>query len=84
MLGYLFEEIEVATNPESSMQVSPCTTASHAKISYILYAQQFFLPPLICHHSVNVNNCSKYCTSIADYNENLVIHYVFLIFLKYE
>ena len=34
---------------------------SHAKISHILYAQQFFLPPLICHHSINASNCSKYC-----------------------
>ena len=72
MFGYLFEEIEFAANAKSSMQVSSCTTAMQ-KLHTSYMHRSFFCDFLICHHSINTSNCSKYCNKIADYNENLAI-----------
>ena len=73
MFGYLFEEIEFTANAKSSMQVSPCTTAMQKFHTSYMHSS-FFCHLLICHHSINASNCSKYCNQIADYNENLAIH----------
>ena len=60
MFGYLFEEIEFTGNAKSSMQVSPCTAAMQKfHISYM--CSSFFYHLLICYHSINASNCSKYC-----------------------
>ena len=60
MFGYLFEEIEFTGNAKSSMQVSPCTAAMQKfHISYM--RSSFFYHLLICYHSINASNCSKYC-----------------------
>ena len=60
MFGYLFEEIEFTANAKSSMQVSPCTTAMQ-KFHTSYMRSSFFCHLLICHHSINASNCSKYC-----------------------
>ena len=59
MFGYLFEEIKFTANAKSLMQVFPCATAM--KIFHISYMHSsFFCHLLICYHSINVSNCSKY------------------------
>ena len=60
MFGYLFEEIEFTANAKSSMQVSPCTTAMQKFHTSYMHSS-FFCHLLICHHSINASNCSKYC-----------------------
>ena len=60
MFGYLFEEIEFTANAKSSMQVSPCTTVMQKFHTSYMHSS-FFCHLLICHHSINASNCSKYC-----------------------
>ena len=60
IFGYLFEEIEVTANAKGSMQVSPCTAAMQKFYTSYMHIS-FFYHLLICHHSVNTSNCSKYC-----------------------
>ena len=60
MFGYLFEEIEYIVNAKSSVQVSPCTTAMQKFHTSYMHSS-FFCHLLICHHSINASNCSKYC-----------------------
>ena len=44
MFGYLFKESEFTANAKTFNASLPMHN-SHAKISHVLYAQQFFLPP---------------------------------------
>ena len=60
MFGYLFKESEFTANVKSSMQVSPCTTAMQKFQTFHVHGS-FFCHLLICHHSINVSNFSKYC-----------------------
>ena len=60
MFGYLFKESEFTANAKSSMQVSPCTTAMQKFYTSYMHSS-FSCHLLICHHSINVSNCSKYC-----------------------
>ena len=60
IFGCLFEEIEFTENEKSSTQLSPCTTAIR-KINISFINSSFFCHLLICHHSINGSNCSKYC-----------------------
>ena len=60
MFGYLFKESEFTANAKRSMQVSPCTTAMQKFYTSYMHSS-FFCHLLICHHSINVSNCSKYC-----------------------
>ena len=60
MFDYLFEEIEFTANAESSMQVSPCTTAMQKFHTSYMHSS-ILCHLLICHHSINASNCSKYC-----------------------
>ena len=73
MFGYLFKESEFTANAESSMQVSPCTTAMQKFHTSYMHSS-FFCHLLICPTSINASNCSKYCNSITDYNEIIAIH----------
>ena len=57
---YLFKESEFTANAKSSMQVSPCTTAMQ-KFHLSYTHSSFSCHLLICHHSINASNCSKYC-----------------------
>ena len=60
IFGYLFEEIEFTENEKSSTQLSPCTTTMQ-KINISFIHSSFFCHLLICRHSINGSNCSKYC-----------------------
>ena len=60
MFGYLYEETEFTANAESSMQVPPCTAAMQKFHTSYMHSS-FFCLFLICHHSINASNCSKYC-----------------------
>ena len=59
MFSYLFKESEFTANAKSSMQVSPCTTAMQKFHTSYMHSS-FFCHLLICHHSINASNCSKY------------------------
>ena len=60
MFGYLFKESEFTANARSSMQVSPCTTAMQKFHTFYMHIS-ILCHLLICHHSINASNCSKYC-----------------------
>ena len=60
MFGYLFKESEFTANARSSMQVSPCTTAMQKFRTFYMHSG-ILCHLLICHHSINASNCSKYC-----------------------
>ena len=60
MFSFLFKESEFTANAKSSMQVSPCTTAMQKFHTSYMHSS-FFCHLLICHHSINARNCSKYC-----------------------
>ena len=60
MFSYLFKESEFTANAISSMQVSPRTTAMQKFHTSYMHSS-FFCHLLICHHSINASNCSKYC-----------------------
>ena len=60
IFSYLFKESEFTANAKSSMQVSPCTTAMQKFHTSYMHSS-FFCHLLICHHSINASNCSKYC-----------------------
>ena len=60
MFSYLFEEFECTANAKRSMPVSPCTTAMQ-KFHTSYMRRSFFCHLLMCHHSINVSNCSKCC-----------------------
>ena len=59
MFGYLFEEIEFTANAKSSIRVSPCTTGMQKFHTSYMHSS-FSCHLLICYHSINVSNCSKY------------------------
>ena len=63
MFGYLFKESEFTANAKSSMQMSPCTTAMQKYHTFYMHSS-FFCHLLICHHSINARNCSKYCIQL--------------------
>ena len=54
MFGYLFKESEF------KFKASPCTTAMQKFHTSYMHSS-FFCHLLICHHSINASNCSKYC-----------------------
>ena len=60
MFAYLFGEIKFTANAKSSMEVSPCTTAMQKFCTSYMHSSSF-CNLLICYHSINVSNCSKYC-----------------------
>ena len=60
MFGYLFKGSEFTANAKSSKQVSPCTTAIQKFHTSYMHSS-FFCHLLICPHSTNASNFSKYC-----------------------
>ena len=57
MFDYLFKEIKLTANAKSSMQSTTAMQKFHTSYMY----SSFFCHLLICHHSINASNCSKYC-----------------------
>ena len=60
MFCYLLTESEFTTNAKRVMQVSACKTAMKKFHTSYMHSS-FFCHLLICHHSINASNCSKYC-----------------------